>query len=182
LEYTLFQPSLFLVYFAHPYPLSPGLHTWPFFIDFENRRAMILDSGDQPLILTAISDISRVVNLALSDPRPWPPIGGIQGTRTSINKLVALGEKLRGGEWDIEYLKSEDIAKGELKSSWVPTMNHPIIPPEAREEFSREFVIMFLQGIAKGAWDVSAEWNERFPDFETQSAEEYLTKAWEGKD
>jgi hypothetical protein len=30
LEYSLFQPSIFMDSFAHPYPLSPNLLTWPF--------------------------------------------------------------------------------------------------------------------------------------------------------
>jgi hypothetical protein len=182
LEYTLFQPSIFLDYFAHPSPLSPNLITWPFFLDFENRRAMILDSGDQPIVLTAISDISKVLALAIADERPWPAVGGIVGTRTTINKLLEIGKKVRGGKWKEEILKGEDIEKGELKSSWVPLMSHPVIPREDREKFSIEFVIMFLQGISNGAWNVSDELNQRYPDFEFQSAESYLGKAWEGKE
>lgn len=143
---------------------------------------MILDSGSQPLVLTAISDISSIVALAIADPRPWPPVGGIVGTRTSLNELVALGKKLRGGEWKEETLSGEDIAKGIFKGSWVPTMSHPVIPVESREAFSKDFVIMFLEGIRRGAWDVSDEFNQRFPDFQFQSAEGYLSRAWEGKE
>jgi hypothetical protein len=42
-------------------------------------------------------------------------------------------------------------------------------------------VIQFFQAITKGSWDVSGEWNERFPEYKFMSAEEYLTKAWAGK-
>jgi nucleoside-diphosphate-sugar epimerase len=181
LEYTLFQPSIFMDYFAHPSPLSPGLITWPFFIDFEKRRAMVLDDGNQPLVVTAISDISEVLLLALDDPEPWPAIGGMRGERTSINKLVALGKDLRGGDWNIEYLKSEDITKGELTASWVPIMSHPVIPEENRELFSKDFVLMFLEGIRRGAWDVSDEFNQRYTEYNFWSAKEYLGKAWKGK-
>jgi hypothetical protein len=182
LEYTLFQPSIFLDYFAHPYPLSPNLMTWPFFLDFEHRRAMILDSGDQPIVLTAISDISQIVALAITDERPWPPIGGIVGTRTSINELLAIGKKSRGGEWTEETINGEDIKEGKWKGSWTPIFTHPVIPQEDREKFSEEFMVMFLQGISNGAWNVSDEFNERFPEFKFQSAEGYLEKAWKGKE
>ncbi|KAF2118003.1 NmrA-like family protein-like protein [Lophiotrema nucula] len=182
LEYCLFQPSIFLDYFAHPHPLSPGLITWPFFIDYENRRAMILDDGDQPLVLTAISDISQILLRAIEDDQPWPTIGGMRGTRTTVNELVDLGKELRGGEWTIEKLKGEDILKGELKTSWIPTMSHPVIPQESREAFSKEFVVMFFTALLRGAWDVSDEFNKKYPDFKFQSAREYLTKAWEGKE
>lgn len=181
LEYCLFQPSIFMEYFAHPYPSSPQLITWPYFIDFENRRAMILDKGDQPLVITAIADISSVLELALSDPNPWPAVGGMRGIRTTINELIELGKKIRGGEWTIEYVKGEDILKGQLKTSWVPQMSHPVIPVEERKQFSYDFVIMFLAGILRGSWDVSDVYNRRYLDFKFQSAEEYLTKAWEGK-
>ena len=181
LEYCLFQPSIFMDYFAHPSPLSPGLITWPFFVDFEKRRAMVLDDGDQPIVVTAISNISDVLALALEDEKTWPAVGGMRGATTSINELLALGKSIRGGEWSIEHVKWEDIENGILKTSWVPTMSHPVIPDEDREKFSKEFVIMFFQGILNGSWYVSDEWNQRFPEYNFTGLEEYLRKAWEGK-
>ncbi|KAF1940975.1 NAD(P)-binding protein [Clathrospora elynae] len=181
LQYCLFQPSIFLDYWAHPYPLSPGLITWPFFIDFQNRRAMILDEGNQPIVLTAVADDAAILALALADPRPWPRVGGIRGCRTTINELVSIGRKVRGGDWNIEYVKSADLAQGELKTSWVPQISHPTIPEELRESYSKDFVVQFFEGITRGCWDVSGEFNERFPDYDFIGAEEYLTRAWEGK-
>jgi hypothetical protein len=181
LQYCLFQPSVFMDYFAHPQPLSPNLITWPFFVDFETRRAIVLDDGDQPLVVIAISDISEVLARALDDDRPWPVIGGMRGCQTSINEILAIGKRLRGGEWRVEHVKSVDIARRELKTSWVPQFSHPAIPEEAREKFSVEFLLDFLGAIANGSWDVSGEWNERFLDQEFVSLEGYLGKAWEGK-
>ena len=169
-------------YFAHPYPLAKDLITWPFFIDFQNRRAMLLDDGKQPIVLTSIHDDSNILNLALSDPRPWPPVGGIRGCRTSIAELIALGKKIRGREWTVEHVNSEDILKGELKSSWVPRFAHPAVPVEEQEKYSAQFVCDFLRCVKLGKWDVGGEWNERFPEYEFQSAEEYLSRSWEGKD
>ncbi|KAK7190888.1 hypothetical protein DPSP01_007850 [Paraphaeosphaeria sporulosa] len=182
MQYCLFQPSIFMDYFAHPHPLSPNLITWPFFIDFEKRRAMVLDGGDQPLAVTAIADISGMLDLALSSSAPWPTIGGMQGARTSINELLALGKKLRGGDWSVEHVRGEDIENGILTTSWIPIMSHPVIPQDDREAFSKEFVIMFFKGILRGAWDVSKEWNEKFPEYKFTGLEEYLGRAWEGKD
>lgn len=182
MQYCLFQPSIFMDYFAHPYPLEPKLITWPFFADFENRRAMVLDDGTQPIVLTAIQDDANILAKALDDTeRPWPRVGGIRGCRTSINELVELGKKIRGGEWSVEYLKSEDVAQGVIKSSWIPPLSHPTIPKEQQEAFSKQFLVMFFGAIKSGAWDVSGEFNERYPDYHFMSAEEYLTKAWEGK-
>lgn len=181
LEYCLFQPSILMDYFAHPYPLATDLVTFPFFTDYENRRALVLDDGNQPLVITALEDEAQILHRALEDKRPWPSVGGIRGYRTTTNELVDLGKKLRGGEWEISYLKSEDILRGVLKSSWKPLMTHPSIPVEQREAFSEQFVIIFFTGILNGAWDVSNEWNQRFPEYRFVGAEEYLSKAWEGK-
>lgn len=181
LEYCLFQPSIFMDYFAHPNPLSPNLITWPFFIDFETRRAIVLDDGNQPIVVTAIANISDMLERALSDEREWPNVGGMRGASTTINELLALGKKLQGGEWTVEYVKGEDIAKGELKTSWIPQMSHPVIPVEQQGAFSKEFVIMFFKGIMNGSWNVSDEWNQRFPEYKFTGLEEYLAKAWVAK-
>ncbi|PVI07899.1 NAD(P)-binding protein [Periconia macrospinosa] len=181
LEYCLFQPSIFMDYFAHPSPLSPNLITYPFFIDFDSRHALILDDGDQPIAFTAIHDISNMLALALDDPRSWPKIGGMRGARTTFNEILALGKKLRGGEWTVEKVLSEDIKRDLLKTNWVPQMTHPVVPLETRESYSREFVIMFFRGILSGGLDVGTEWNERFPEYEFMGLEEYLKQAWEGK-
>jgi hypothetical protein len=98
---------------------------------------MVLDDGDQPIVLTAVLDDSEVLKLAIEDERPWPRIGGIRGCRTSINELLAIGQKVRGGDWSIEHVKSEDLDKGELKTSWIPQISHPTISEEVAKTFSK---------------------------------------------
>jgi hypothetical protein len=180
LEYCLFQPSMFMDYFAHPYAPSAQLITWPFFVDPQDRRAMVLDDGDQPFVLTTTADDAAIMTLAIEDPRPWPAIGGICGAVTCINEILALAQKIRGGKWTIERINSEDIKRGELKSSWVPITNHHVIPFEIRERFSRDLVITSFRGILNGTWNVSREWNERFPEYKFESLEIFMRRAWEG--
>jgi hypothetical protein len=181
LQYCLFQPSVLADYFAHPFTLSPGLITWPMFIDLEKRRAMLLDDGNHKFTVTAASDVSAILLLALSDPTPWPTIGGMRGTTTTANELIALGKKIRGGEWTIEHVSSEDILNGELKTSWVPGMLHPAIPLDQREKHSKGFIVRFFKAMLLGCWEVSGEWNQRFPEHEFLGLEEYLTEVWAGK-
>ncbi|KAF2809422.1 NmrA-like family protein-like protein, partial [Mytilinidion resinicola] len=181
LEYCLFQPSLFMDYFAHPYSLATHLHTWPLLIDLHRRRAIRLDDGAQPIVLTAIRDVAAVVALALDDPREWPRVGGIRGSATTLNELIALGEEIRGEKFAVEEVSGEDVERGELKTNWVPRMDHPVIPVEERtEQFSRDFVVMFLVGIGRGVWDVGGQWNERLPAYRFKGVEEYLREAWDG--
>lgn len=182
LEYCLFQPSIFLDYFAHPYAPTPPLYTWPFFVDFQSRRAIILDSGNYPLVLTSAHDDAEILLRAIEDPRPWPRVGGIRGWRTTQAEILALGKKIRGGEWTVEYVTTEDIEAGVLKTEWVPRMDHPLIPKEKQEEYSRVFTVAFLKAIKRGKWDVGTEWNERFPDYEFGGGEKWLRGIWEGKE
>lgn len=182
MEYCLFQPSVFMDYFAHPYPLSPGLGTWTFFLDFENRRAIVLDEGDDPIVVTAISDISQILGRALADSSPWPAVGGMRGCVTSINELLDIGKRVRGGDWKVEYVKSEDVEQGKLGTSWVPEFVHPVIPAEQREAFSKAFVVDFFKAVKNGSWMVGDEWNKRFPEYKMVSAEEYLEEAWKGRE
>lgn len=182
LEYCLFQPSIFADYFAHPYPMATDLITWPFFIDMDNRRAIVLEeAGHIPIVLTSVHDDAQILNKALSDPRPWPKLGGIRGCRTTLAELLEVGKKIRGGNWTVENVKAEDILRNELKTSWVPSMTHPAIPEGVREQYSSKFICDFLGSAMRGKWDVSDEWNQRFPDYKFTSAEEYLTKVWEGR-
>jgi hypothetical protein len=180
LQYCLFQPSVFADYFAHPHPVSPNFITWPLFVDFENRRAMVLDDGDMPMVVTPIATASEFLSRALSSDAPWPVVGGMQGCRTTNNDLVALGKKIRGGEWLVEYVKSEDVEKGVLTASWVPQLSHPVIPVDQRSAFSKQFVLDFFRAMKKGCWDVGNEWNKEIPGLEVD-LEEYLRGAWEGK-
>ncbi|KAH8730309.1 NmrA-like family protein-like protein [Phaeosphaeriaceae sp. PMI808] len=181
MEYCLFQPSVFLDYFAHPHPLSPDLITWPVVVDFEHRRAILMDEGDVPIVLTAIADIGEMVALAVEDEGVWPVVGGMTGVRTTIAEILALGKRVRGGEWQVEHVRSEDIQAGVLESSWVPRLEHPTIPEERKDELSRRFVIHFFAAMLNGSWEVGDEFNRRFPEYQFVGLEEYLTKAWEGK-
>ena len=177
LEYCLFQPSIFLDYFAHPYAPTKPLYTWPFMIDFNSRHAIILDDGKQPLVLTSAHDDAEILLRAIEDPRPWPSVGGIRGWRTTMADILAVGKEVRGGEWTVYSVSSKDIEAGELKTEWTPEMDHPLIP----KEYSRVLVVAFLKAVANGSWDVSTEWNERFPEYKFEG-EDLLRKVWEGKE
>ncbi|KAF2275223.1 NmrA-like family protein-like protein [Westerdykella ornata] len=185
LNYCLFHPSIWMDYFAHPYPLSPNLITWPFFIDPHTRHAILFDDeahNTAPLVVTAISDVSYILALALDDASPWPSEGGIRGARTSIAELFALAQRIRGGEWHVERVKLADLEAGNLTTRWIPEFTHPAIPEALREGFSREFVVEFMKAVVRGAWDVGDEWNRRFPGYRFKGLEEYLVEAWRGRE
>jgi hypothetical protein len=82
----------------------------------------------------------------------------------------------------VERVEKADLDNGVLRTSWVPIMQHPVIPEGKQEEFSRRVFVEFMGAMERGAWDVGGEWNERFPDVEFMGVEEYLRKTWEGRE
>ncbi|KAL2798999.1 hypothetical protein BJX66DRAFT_322497 [Aspergillus keveii] len=137
LEYTLFQPGLFANYFTRPYKSSTYIHQIETPIDFEKRRAILVEGGDEGVItLTTVQDFAAVVARAIEYEGEWPVVSGIRGTTLSVGELVALGEKLRG-PFKIERVKASDFEAGTWETSWIPRVDHPSIPPEQVDFFSK---------------------------------------------
>ncbi|OCK75253.1 NAD(P)-binding protein [Lepidopterella palustris CBS 459.81] len=180
LEYTLFQPGIFLDYLAHPYARTSHLPTMSMSVSYQHRRAIYIGDGCQPVVFTAVRDVAAIVAAALDHPSPWPASGGIQGMRTSFAELVALGEALRG-PFVVESLPEAHVEEGVLKASWIPLIEHPSVPEEQRKAASSAFLGGFLKAIDRGVWDVGDEWNKLLPDFNFTAGEEYLRKTWEKK-
>jgi hypothetical protein len=67
------------------------------FFDFENRRAIFIDDGENDrMSFITVEDFTKVIVQAVEFEGEWPVIGGIRGTDISIENLIALGEKVRG--------------------------------------------------------------------------------------
>ncbi|GME61789.1 NmrA-like protein [Neofusicoccum parvum] len=180
IEYSLFQPGLFLNYLGYPHSSTKHFSMSPIYVDLEKRRAIIVSDGNSPITFTTIQDMAGVVAEALDYEGKWPATGGMQGTQTTVAELVELGTKLRGS-MDVESVSLEDLEAGELKSSWYPPLNHPSIPAEMVDEMSKTATIHFLCSAAKGEWSVSDDWNKLLPSFRFTTAEEYLRTIWDGK-
>jgi hypothetical protein len=104
IEYCLFQPGLFTNYFTAPYKSAEHLAPLNMMYDFQNRRAIMREGGDDDLItLTTVQDLAGVVARAVDYKGEWPVVGGIRGSRISIKELLALGEEIRG--WSSAFYK-----------------------------------------------------------------------------
>ncbi|KAF9870063.1 hypothetical protein CkaCkLH20_12422 [Colletotrichum karsti] len=163
IEYTLFQPGLFLDFFAHP---RPG-----------GRKAIVPGNGDYPLVLTTVRDTAAMIAEAIEYTGEWPTTGGIRGSRMMVSDLVKVAESLRGS-FDIEKVDEGDILSGQLSAEWVPILKHPGIPVGQEVVMSRFTAQQFIQGTITGAWDVSDDWNKLMPNFTFTSAKDYLTEIW----
>ena len=168
--------------------------------DFNKRRALVLDGGDDNRItLTTVQDFANVVARAIDFDGEWPIVSGIRGADMSIGQLIALGEKIRGAcaflidlgyvltlnepgaPFKIEKLKADELESGVWKSSWVPKIDHPSIPPEQVAMLSGTMVASILLAISANAFSCSDEWNRLLPDYKFAQPEEFLSEAWRGK-
>ncbi|KAI1105977.1 hypothetical protein F4804DRAFT_302512 [Jackrogersella minutella] len=182
LEYTLFQPGLFLNYLAYPHKTAKHLDPLQSIFDFENRRAMIVDGHEDTIItLTTIADFAAIIALAVGYDGTWPEIGGIRGSRLTVTQVLEIGSRVRGHPFAVAKMKVEDLEAGDLKTPWGLEAVHSAVSAEEASALLKVVPIGILLSSAKGAWDVSDEMNQLFPEYQFTPPEDFLSKVWEGK-
>jgi hypothetical protein len=185
-------------YLAAPYKTAKHLEPLNTMIDFQNRRAIVVDGHDAIMTYTTVQDLAAVVTRAVDLEGEWPLIGGISGNKVSISQILKIGEKVRGAVYlahkrlscsyviigqpfTIDRVKLGDLENGILAAPWTLEANHPSVIGDQVEKMLKSVLIGTLLSSAKGAWDVSDEVNKLVPDFGFTQIEDYLTEVWEGK-
>ncbi|KAK5082505.1 hypothetical protein LTR70_008391 [Exophiala xenobiotica] len=181
LEYTLFQPGLFLNYLAAPYQTAKYVAPLQTMFDYQGRRGIVIDEHDPIFTFTTVEDLAAIVANAIEYDGEWPVIGGISGNRVPISKIIEIGEKVRGGSFIIDHVNVDDLQIGKLKMSWMPAEGHRSFNQEQAAKIIEQAYIGILLSSTKGAWDVSNDFNQLFPDYEFTQIEAYLNDVWKGK-
>ncbi|KAF2438273.1 NAD(P)-binding protein, partial [Karstenula rhodostoma CBS 690.94] len=182
LEYTLFQPGFFLNYLTYPHASTKHLHLMDTPFNLNDRRFITLRGADESRVnWITVQDVAQMVAKAIDYEGEWPIDGGIKGTEISMGNLVLLGEKIRGGTFDVTKLERSDLLAGEWKASWAPVIDHPSLKKEQLEPISKHISGRILLAIEAGGYVVNNMWNRLFPDYDFTKLEDYLTQAWEGK-
>ncbi|KAF4984362.1 hypothetical protein FDECE_17111 [Fusarium decemcellulare] len=182
LEYSLFQPGLFLNYLASPKQTAKHLTTFPFQIDFEHCRAIVVDGDDPEVTLTTVQDLAGVIARAVEYEGEWPINGGISANQVRISNLLKLGQKIRGKPFVVEKVNAEDLENGDLKATWVPNFRHSSFSEEEAPAVSKMLTISFLLSFSKRQWVVSDDWNRLLPDYEFTKIENFLSSHWHAQD
>ncbi|KAI1284035.1 hypothetical protein F5Y07DRAFT_97823 [Xylaria sp. FL0933] len=179
IEYTLFQPGLFLDYLAFPHKTSKYVDPLQTVFDFKNRRALVVDGHEDAMMtLTTVADTAAVVARAVGYDGLWPTTGGIRGNRVSISQILEIGNRVRGRPFAVEKVKAEDLEAGELKASWSLEAVHQAVPDDQAQALLKAVCIGTLLSTSKGAWDSSDEMNQLFPAYQFTPIEDFLTKVW----
>ncbi|KAL7916737.1 NAD(P)-binding protein [Trichoderma velutinum] len=184
LEYCCFRPGMLMNYLAFPQKTTKYADIWGIHIDMEHRRAIILGDAKNPgyFSMTTMDDVAKIVAKAVEYEGVWPEVGGIRGDNISQQELIALGEKIRGGMFAVETIKSVQARAGRLTATWHPKMEHPTVPEELRESSAKIFTAKTIVSVYQGSWEVSDEWNRVFPDYKFTTIQEFLEKWWTGKE
>ncbi|CAL1714302.1 unnamed protein product [Somion occarium] len=184
LEYCLFQCGIFSNNLATPHKTAKHLVPIMLPFDFQNRRAIVLEGRNDidSVTFTKVQDVANIVAEAIDYEGEWPVVGGIRGNNLTVGQVLALGEKIRGKPFAVETLTLEDIESGNINTSWYPVLEHPSIPKEEIESFSKMALGGTLIGIAKAAYTIPTdEWNKLLPSYKFADIEEFLYEAWAGK-
>lgn len=171
-------------------------------IDFQNRRAIVVEGLDAIITFTTVQDLAAVVARAVHYHGEWPTISGISGNRVPVSRILKIGEKVRGlshrdlysgkknsscshnftgHPFTIDKVKLEDLENGNLKTSWSLETSHSSVSGEEAASMLKAVLVGTLLSSAKGAWDMSDDLNRLLPDYEFTRIEEFLAKVWEGK-
>ncbi|KAI3322492.1 NAD(P)-binding protein [Xylariaceae sp. AK1471] len=182
IEYTLFQPGLFLDYLAFPYKTSKHVDPLQTVFNFKDRRAIIVDGHEHAIMtLTTVADAAAVIARAVDYDGKWPTTSGICGNKVTVSQILEIGSKVRGRPFAIERVKVEDLEAGELKTSWGLEAVHQAVSDDQAQALLKAVCIGTLLSSSKGAWDSSDEMNQLFPEYKFMPIEEFLSKVWEGK-
>jgi hypothetical protein len=65
-------------------------------MDFQNRRAILIAEKTGSFTLTNMKDLGNVVVLAIEYDGEWPVVGGVRGTTFADAALLEIGTKVRG--------------------------------------------------------------------------------------
>ncbi|KAM5350956.1 hypothetical protein ACJ41O_003679 [Fusarium nematophilum] len=182
LEYTLFQPGLFLDYLAFPHKTAKYLDPLQSVFDFQNGRAIVVDGHEDAIMtLTTVADLAAVVARAVDYDGRWPTTGGIRGNRLSFSEILEIGNRVRGRPFMVDKVKVQDLEAGNLHTSWSMGAVHHAVSEDQASAMLKAVSIGVLLSSTKGAWDSSDEMNRMFPDYQFTRAEDFLAKVWEGK-
>jgi hypothetical protein len=78
-------------------------------------------------------------------------------------------------------VKLEDLGAGVLQASWALGKKHPAVTGEQSSAFLTKVSIGILLSSVEGAWDISDEFNQLFPDCKLDGMEEFLARIWGGR-
>lgn len=178
LEYSLFQPGVFLNLAVWPRKSAEHLYITCIGIDVEGGRALMVEDGSQRISFTTIQDTGRMVAAAVDYEGEWPEIGGIAGETIEYCQLLDKLEQYSGKKMTRHTLKIESLKKGKFTSPWLPPWRHPIIPEFLSNLVAKKVMTEWWLAGSTGDAAVNEAWNKLLPDVKLTRIDEFLRKVY----
>lgn len=178
IEYTLFQPGVFLNLAVWPRKTAEYLYITCIGIDVDGGRALMVENGSQQISFTPIRDVGRVVAAAVDYDGQWPEIGGFSGETLSYNCLLEKLEKHAGKKLQRHILKIDDLKQGKFESSWLPPWRHPMIPEFIANVVARKVLTQWWLTGATGDTAVNESWNALLPSVKITGIDQFLAEVY----
>jgi len=81
-----------------------------------------------------------------------------------------------GKSFTLYEVDRADLVRGEIRSEWIPTTDHPSIPEKDRLAMSRKLAIEVLLALVEDEMDVKPVWNELLPEHSFTDVTSFLHK------
>jgi hypothetical protein len=177
LEWTGIQNGLFTDFYVAP-KVKSYLTPLPLVLDIQGNAAGIPGTGNEPVVFTHTSDISKYVAELVLDPKPWDQTSTIIGDKITWNEFVKIAEDVKGNKFEVTYESTDTLKQGKVTE--LPSHPHlyPFFPKEAMQGLFASFGLLF----AKGDLDLKPEpansLNERYPGIKPKTVRELVREAW----
>ena len=174
LEYTLFQPGVFLNLAVWPRKTVEFLWTTCIGFDVDGGRVPMLEDGSTSISCTTIQDVGKVVAAAVDYEGQWPEIGGFSGETLPYYRFLKKLEEHSGKKLHRYVLRIEDLKQGKFKSPWIPPLRHPMIPEFLADWVAKKVLPQWFLTEAGGDPAVNDSWNTLLPDVKITGVDEFL--------
>jgi hypothetical protein len=177
LEWTGIQNGLFTDFYVSP-KIKSYLNPFPLVLDIQGNAAGIPGTGDEYIVFTHTSDISKYVAELVLDPNPWGKISTIIGDKITWNEFVKIAEDVKGTKFEVTYDSIDTLKQGKITE--LPSHPHiyPFFPKEAMQGLFSSFGILFANGDFDLKSDSSNSLNERYPGISPKPVRELVQEAW----
>jgi hypothetical protein len=159
-------------------PRKSNLTPLPLVIDIQGTAAGIPGTGNETIVLTHTSDVSKYVAELVLDSKPWTNVSTVIGDRLTWKEFVKIAEEVKRTKFEVTYDSIDTLKQGKITE--LPSHPHiyPFFPKEAMQGLFSAFGLLFARGDFELKPDSSNSLNERYPDIKPKTVRELVQEAW----
>ncbi|RDW78981.1 uncharacterized protein DSM5745_05833 [Aspergillus mulundensis] len=176
LHYTRVIPGFFMDYWGMPHTKT-NLSPMTIAVDMGSCEAAIPGDGDDGIAMTYSYDMARfIARLLETDAEGWGEFSGVVGDRVTYNRLVGIGEKIRGRKFKVVYDSADKVKQGAVT---VP--RQPVGNGYSQEDMVEATALMDRLVIGKVFEFPAAIQSKEGEVLDLVKVEQFVREAWDGR-